>query len=98
MHALQQADLISAPIVSYRIPRSADGKNDGEMTIGGMDSRLFDSETLVRRKNANPFGFWGVAVDGIKVAQKDMQWSNRILILDTGTVRGNYICLFLQFF
>ncbi len=86
LHALQQAKLISAPIVSYRIPRSADGKNDGVMTIGGMDSRFFDSKTLVRQKNTNPFGFWGVAVDGIKVAHNDMRWSNRTIILDTGTV------------
>jgi len=91
LHALQQANLISAPIVSYRIPRSADGKNDGVMTIGGMDSRFFDPKTLVRQKNSNPFGFWGVSVDGIKVAQNDMQWSNRTIVLDTGTVKFDIV-------
>jgi hypothetical protein len=91
LHALYQAKLIAAPIVSYRIPRSADNKRWGELTLGGMDQRLFDLATLVRRPNINKFGFWGIAVDDIKIGQIDTQWSNRTILLDTGTVRRIFL-------
>ena len=58
------------------------------MTVGGLNPRLFDSTSVVRRRNVNKFGFWGVEVDAVMVGKKDMQWSNRTIVLDTGTVRG----------
>ena len=58
------------------------------MTVGGLNPRLFDPTSVVRRRNINKFGFWGVEVDAVTVGTKDMQWSNRSIVLDTGTVGG----------
>ncbi|KAJ3512881.1 hypothetical protein NLJ89_g3267 [Agrocybe chaxingu] len=85
LQSLVKANLIPAPIASYKIPRLADGKNDGELTLGGMDPHKYNSTTLVKRKNVNKFGFWGVAVDAVRVGKKNMHWSNRTIVLDTGT-------------
>lgn len=86
LRSLYQATLIPAPIVSYKLPRLADGYNDGEMTIGGMDPKRYNRKTLVTKKNVNKFGFWGVNVDAVQVGSRNMNWSNRTVVLDTGTV------------
>ncbi|KAH9481636.1 putative aspartic-type endopeptidase CTSD [Psilocybe cubensis] len=85
LQSLYQATLIPAPIVSYKLPRLADGYNDGEMTLGGMDPKHFNRKTLVTKKNINKFGFWGVNVDAVQVGTQNMNWSNRTIVLDTGT-------------
>lgn len=56
------------------------------MTIGGMDPKLYISKTLVVKKNVNKFGYWGVNVDSVKVGKRGMGWSNRTVVMDTGTV------------
>lgn len=86
LQSLYKANLIPGPIVSYKLPRLADGYNDGEMTLGGMNPKRYNHKTLVTKKNVNEFGFWGVAVDGIQVGAQDMNWFNRTVVLDTGTV------------
>ncbi|PPQ83461.1 hypothetical protein CVT25_007052 [Psilocybe cyanescens] len=85
LQSLYKANLIPGPIVSYKLPRLADGYNDGEMTLGGMNPKRYNHKTLVTKKNVNEFGFWGVAVDGIQVGAQDMNWFNRTVVLDTGT-------------
>ena len=86
LQSLYQARLIPAPIASYRIPRLADNKNDGELTLGALDPKYYNASTLVTKPNVNKFGYWGVAVDTVKVGKKDMRWSNRTIVIDTGTV------------
>ncbi|KAF8624545.1 hypothetical protein AX15_005848 [Amanita polypyramis BW_CC] len=85
LEAMAEAKLISQPIVSYKIPRFADHKNDGEVTFGGMDPAKYDASTLVTVSNKNRLGFWEVALDAIHVNGADLGWRNRTLILDTGT-------------
>ncbi|KAF8150777.1 aspartic peptidase domain-containing protein [Crassisporium funariophilum] len=85
LDSLYASHLISAPIASYKIPRLADGKDDGELTLGAMNPRHFDSRSLVTVPNVNKFGYWGVAVDAVKVGHKDMGWANITVVVDTGT-------------
>jgi hypothetical protein len=87
VEALYNEGLIKDPIVSYKIPRLADGKNDGEMTLGAMNPAKFDTESVVTVPNVNDRGFWEGAVDGVVVNGTDMGWTNRTAIFDTGTVR-----------
>jgi hypothetical protein len=86
LQSLYQAHLIAAPIASYRIPRLADNKNDGELTLGALDPKYYNASTLVTKPNVNKFGYWAVAVDAVKVGKKNMHWSNRTILVDTGTV------------
>lgn len=88
MQALRASKLINDPIVSYKLPRLTDGKrNTGEMTVGAMDPRHYDAQTLVRVANVNKFGFWGANVSAVHVGTHSMGWS-RTVVMDTGTVRA----------
>jgi hypothetical protein len=86
LQSLYQAHLIPAAIASYRIPRLVDNKNDGELTLGALDLKYYNASTLVTKSNVNKFGYWGVAVDAVKVGKENMHWSNRTIVVDTGTV------------
>lgn len=85
VEALASAGTIEQAIVAYKIPRLADGTNDGEITFGGLDSTKFKSDTLVQVPNVNPVGFWEVAVDGISVNGQNLNFQGQTAILDTGT-------------
>jgi len=83
--SLAQSGLIPEPIVSYFISRLADGKNNGQVTFGGMDTTKFDPSTLVTLSNISPKGLWETPLCGISVDGNDMGMTNRTAILDTGT-------------
>ncbi|KAH8100901.1 acid protease [Cristinia sonorae] len=84
VEALAQAGLIKDAVTSYKISRLSDGKNDGEISFGGLDPNKFDPATLVTFPNVNKNGFWEgaftVSVDGV-----DLGLAGRSAILDTGT-------------
>lgn len=83
--SLADAGLIADAIVSFKISRLADNKNDGEITFGGLDDTKFDSKTLVTVPNVNQQGFWEAALDAATVDGKDTGLTGRTAILDTGT-------------
>jgi hypothetical protein len=85
VEALAKAGLIKQPIISFKIPRLADQKNDGEATLGALDFSKFDQNTLVTINNVNPQGFWEAPVDGVAMNGVDLGLNNRTAILDTGT-------------
>jgi len=85
VEALAQAGLIKEAIVSYKLSRLADQKNDGEVTLGGLDTSKFDQNTLVTISNLNRAGFWEAGMDAVSVNGKDLGRTNRTAILDTGT-------------
>jgi Eukaryotic aspartyl protease len=85
VEALAKAGLIKKPIISFKIPRLADQKNDGEVTLGALDSSKFDQKTLVTINNVNHQGFWEAPVDSITMNGVDLGLNNRTAILDTGT-------------
>ncbi|THV02840.1 acid protease [Dendrothele bispora CBS 962.96] len=89
LEALRDAGEIGEATVSYRISRLADQQNggdtQGEMTIGGLDMSIVNPDTFVTMKNVNPSGFWEAPMDGMKVNGHDMGWTNRSLVMDTGT-------------
>ncbi|KAH9029833.1 aspartic peptidase A1 [Lactarius pseudohatsudake] len=85
VEALAKAGSIKDAIVSYKISRLADQKNDGEITFGGLDPSKFDQATLVALPNVNTQGFWEAAMDAVTADGKDLGLTGRTAILDTGT-------------
>ncbi|KAF7317048.1 Peptidase A1 domain-containing protein [Mycena chlorophos] len=85
LDALRARNLISEPIISYKLSRIADGTNDGEITLGGMDPTTYNPLTLVEIPNVNKGGFWEAKVDGIQVNGRDLGLHGRSCIFDTGT-------------
>jgi len=83
--SLATAGLIQDSIVSFKISRLADNKNDGEITFGGLDDTKFDPKTLVTVPNVNQQGFWEADLDAATVDGKDTGLTGRTAILDTGT-------------
>ncbi|KAF8604537.1 acid protease [Ceratobasidium sp. AG-I] len=82
--SLAKAGLIQSAITSYKISRLADGKNDGEITFGGIDQTKIDPASLVTITNVNKNGFWEVPFTA-SVGGKDLGLAGRTAILDTGT-------------
>ncbi|KAF7327456.1 Acid protease [Mycena kentingensis (nom. inval.)] len=85
VEALAKQGLISEAITSYKISRTADNKNDGEITFGGLDQTKFDPATLVTVDNVSQQGFWEADLDGASVNGQDAGLQGRTAILDTGT-------------
>ncbi|QRV75503.1 aspartyl protease [Ceratobasidium sp. AG-Ba] len=82
--SLAKAGLIQSAITSYKISRLADGKNDGEITFGGIDETKIDPATVTTITNVNKNGFWEVPFSP-SVNGKDLGLAGRTAILDTGT-------------
>jgi len=85
VEALAEAGLISDAILSYKMARSRDNNNDGEITFGGLDPSKFDPKTLVTVPNVDLKGFWTAAIGDITVGGKSLDLQGRTAILDTGT-------------
>ncbi|KAL4252337.1 peptidase A1 family protein [Abortiporus biennis] len=85
VEALASNGLIKDAITSYKISRVADGKNDGEITFGGLDSTKFDANALVTFANVNTQGFWEGSMTAVTVNGQDLGLQGRTAILDTGT-------------
>ena len=85
VESLAKAGLIQEAITSFKLSRLADQKNDGEVTLGGLDTSKFDQKTLVTINNVNAEGFWEGAVDAVSVNGTDLGLTGRTAILDTGT-------------
>jgi len=85
VEALAAAKVIPDSVVSYKISRLADNKNDGEITFGGLDPTKFDSAAIVTVPNLSKTGFWEAALDAATVDGVDSGLTGRTAILDTGT-------------
>lgn len=85
VEALASAGTIEQAIVAYKIPRLADGTNDGEITFGGLDPAKFKSNTLVQVPNVNQVGFWEVDIGAVSVNGQNLNFQGQTAILDTGT-------------
>ncbi|KAL0579577.1 hypothetical protein V5O48_002415 [Marasmius crinis-equi] len=85
IEALVASGLIDEPIVSYKISRRDDNKDDGEITFGALNEDLFDAKTLVTLPNVDPLGFWTANVDNSTVDGRNIGIGARQAILDTGT-------------
>ncbi|KAJ7086112.1 aspartic peptidase A1 [Mycena belliarum] len=85
VEALRSAGMIARNIISYKIPRVSDGKNDGEIALGGMNPARYDASSVARVKNVNTGGFWEADLDAVKVNGADVKLYGRSCIFDTGT-------------
>lgn len=85
VEALAKGGLISDAIVSYKLGRVRDNKNDGEITFGALDTAKFASNTLITLSNVNQQGFWEANLDDAAVANQSLGLQGRSAILDTGT-------------
>ncbi|KAJ7116407.1 aspartic peptidase domain-containing protein [Mycena epipterygia] len=83
--AFRSAGLIEKNIISYKIPRQTDDKNDGEITLGSLDPSKYDASSLVHFKNVNTGGFWAADLDAVKVNGKNLGLVGRRCVFDTGT-------------
>jgi len=83
IESLAKAGTIGAAITSFKISRLADEKNDGQVTIGGIDKSLINLATLVNIPNVNPNGFWEGRMDAITVNGGDTGLTGKTAILDT---------------
>ncbi|KIY66525.1 acid protease [Cylindrobasidium torrendii FP15055 ss-10] len=84
LEVMKSSGLIKHAIASIKIPRRSDGQNDGELTLGGMNSARYDSNYAVTVASTNERGFWQVNIDDVKVNGQSLGWTNRSAILDTG--------------
>ena len=91
IEALHRGGLVSQPIVSYKLPRMADGKGDGEMTFGTMDPSKYDLLSVVSMRNLNSDGYWQAAMQDVHVDSSALGLRNRTAIVDTGTVGGSQL-------
>lgn len=85
VESLAAAGTIAAAITSFKISRLSDDLNDGEITLGGLDTTKFDPATLVTSPNVNTEGFWEVALDKVTVDGTDTGFTGRTAITDSGT-------------
>jgi hypothetical protein len=85
VESLAEAGAIKDAIVSFKISRLADQKNDGQVTFGGLDQTKFDPNTLVTLPNVNKAGFWEAAIDAVSANGTKLNLAGRTAILDTGT-------------
>ncbi|KAL0954620.1 hypothetical protein HGRIS_003578 [Hohenbuehelia grisea] len=85
VEALAQTGQIREAIISYKISRLADEKNDGTITFGGLDASKFSANTLVTVPNLSRIGFWEAAMDKITLDGQELDFAGRTAILDTGT-------------
>ncbi|KAK0204675.1 aspartic peptidase domain-containing protein [Desarmillaria ectypa] len=85
VEALYKTRQIEDAVVSLKIPRAADGKNDGELMLGGMNPSKFQPNTAVTVKNQNDRGFWEARLDDIRVNGQSLGLLNRFAVLDTGS-------------
>uniref|UniRef100_A0A8H7XYG4 Peptidase A1 domain-containing protein n=1 Tax=Psilocybe cubensis TaxID=181762 RepID=A0A8H7XYG4_PSICU len=85
VEALAAANAIPEAIVSYKLSRLEDNKNDGEITFGALDPAKFDSSAMVTVPNVDQDGFWTADVGSVTVNGADTGLTGRTAILDTGT-------------
>ncbi|KAK0450060.1 aspartic peptidase domain-containing protein [Armillaria borealis] len=85
VEALYETRQIEDAVVSFKISRAADEKNDGELMLGGMNPSKFQPNTAVTVKNENNRGFWEVPLDDIRVNGESLGLLNRSAVLDTGS-------------
>lgn len=85
VEALAKQGLIQEAIVSYKLSRVSDKKNDGEITLGGKDPSKFDPKTVATMPNVNTNGFWEATVEATSLDGNDLAFKGRTAILDTGT-------------
>ncbi|KDQ24496.1 hypothetical protein PLEOSDRAFT_52471 [Pleurotus ostreatus PC15] len=85
IEALVKTGALKQTVVSYKISRLADLKNDGEITFGGLDATKFDPLTLTEVPNVSQQGFWEASMPAVSVDGTDLGLKGRTAILDTGT-------------
>ncbi|KAJ7183146.1 acid protease [Mycena filopes] len=84
VQALVNAHFIKEAITSYRMPRTLDHEDVGEVTFGGLDPAKFDPSTLVTM-NGTDGGFYTIPIDGVSVNGGDLTIETKFALMDTGT-------------
>jgi len=84
VEVLAKGGFIDAAIVSYKLGRSGDKKNDGQITFGGLDLSKFNPNTLVNVTNVDNNGFWAANLGDVEVNGTSLGMKRKT-ILDTGT-------------
>ncbi|KAA1473292.1 acid protease [Dentipellis sp. KUC8613] len=85
LDSLVQAGIIPEAVTGWKLSRKADGLNDGEIVLGGVNSNLFDANTRITVPNIDTTdGGFKVALGGI-AANNAWIVGPSIGIFDSGT-------------
>jgi hypothetical protein len=87
MQTLKQKKLLKSLVFSISLNRDSDGRNDGQITFGGIDRAKYTGEisyTDVPPPNKDA-GEWVIPLGGLSVNGQSAAVSNRLAYIDTGT-------------
>jgi hypothetical protein len=82
---LSSASLIQSQIYGIHIPRSSTNLLDGELTIGTLNPSRFTGAINYMPCLANPAGFWEIPLTDATVDGKNLAFTAKSAIIDTGT-------------
>ncbi|KAA1473180.1 acid protease [Dentipellis sp. KUC8613] len=82
---LALSGLIPERVTGWKLSRGEDGKNDGELVLGGVNTAKFVPGSMITVKNLDAF-HWRVQVDAASVNNVRVMDSPRTAILDTGAL------------
>ncbi|TFY55880.1 hypothetical protein EVG20_g9156 [Dentipellis fragilis] len=72
-------------VTGWKLSHSSDGKNDGELVLGGVNTAKFIPESMVTVKNLDAI-HWQAQVDAAAVGNIHVINSPRVAIFDTGAL------------
>jgi len=75
---------VSQPMFGFHLSRAAYKKNDGELTLGGVDNTKFKGN-IAFTPVVSKAGFWEVALNDVSVDGKALKLDGRTAVIDTGT-------------
>ncbi|TFY65531.1 hypothetical protein EVG20_g5558 [Dentipellis fragilis] len=82
---LALSGVIPERVTGWKLSRSSDGKNDGELVLGGVNTAKFIPESMVAVKNLDAI-HWRAQVDAAAVGNIRVINSPRVAIFDTGAL------------
>ncbi|KAA1473450.1 acid protease [Dentipellis sp. KUC8613] len=85
--SLVKQRVIAKPIVSIKMSRLLDRKNDGQVTFGGLDPTKFNPKTLVTVPNVSRLGLWEAPIDSVTANGRTITFAGgaRTALMDTGS-------------
>lgn len=87
LHTLRETKLLDSLVFGISLNRDSDGRNDGQVTFGGVDSAKYTGEITYTnvpspQKRA---GEWCIPMDGLSFDGKSAEIPSRLAFIDTGT-------------
>ncbi|KAA1473189.1 acid protease [Dentipellis sp. KUC8613] len=81
--SLAQSGLIPERVTGWKLSRGIDGRNDGELVLGGVNPTKFVARSKVTVRSLDP-GHWLAPIEAASINGARVINSPRVAILDTG--------------